>query len=69
MYAIIFHNNDENITGGVFGPFPTYEEASLHLGKMKRFDGDTDLLWVSLVKIESPENMEEYWREAHGLED
>ena len=69
MYIVIFHDNDEDITSGVFGPFTTREEASEHLDKMKRFEGDEGYLWVSVVEIEAPEYMEEYWREAHGLED
>ena len=68
MYVVIFHNNDENITIGVFGPFPTREEAAKHLTEMKRFEGDEEYLWVSVAKIDPPKNMEKYWRESHGLE-
>lgn len=69
MYVVIFSDNDENITSGVFGLFHTREEAREHLDKMERFEGDTLYLWVSVVEVGSPNNMEEYWREAHGLED
>lgn len=67
MYVVIFSDNDKDITSGVFGPFPAREDVSRHIAKMERFEGDNDVLWISVVEVKSPESMEKYWREAHGL--